>query len=268
MLFDGAKRITVMVTVKAYPQLSAKYNETVCVAGVRLDTPAPQHVRLFPVPFRDMQSAMQFQKYDVLKVDAVPHNKDRRPESMRPDMQTLEIVGKIPADGDWMTRAQYVRPLVVPSLCGIQRSQLVNLTSLGVFRPKVVERFWLEPAEERPAALEMLAAQGVLWDQERSQLEKPPFRFMYQFRCEDDACRGHRMGIIDWEVGASFFAWRARYGAEEVAARMHQKWFDEVASAKRDLHFFVGNMEQYPKTFMLLGVFWPPRGVMDQDTLF
>ena len=33
---------TVMVTVKAYPQLSRKSGEVVCIAGIRLDTPTPE----------------------------------------------------------------------------------------------------------------------------------------------------------------------------------------------------------------------------------
>ncbi|MDQ2710039.1 MAG: hypothetical protein M3Z25_21535 [Actinomycetota bacterium] len=39
----------VLVTVKAYPQPSRSYGETVCVAGVRIDTPTPSWTRLHPV---------------------------------------------------------------------------------------------------------------------------------------------------------------------------------------------------------------------------
>src|SRR5713226_2623428 len=33
-------RISLLVTVKAYPAISQKYGEVVCVAGIRTDTPA------------------------------------------------------------------------------------------------------------------------------------------------------------------------------------------------------------------------------------
>lgn len=268
MLFRNAQRIKVMVTVKAYPQVSKKYTETVCVAGIRLDTDEPRHVRLFPVPFRDMEQGQQFNKYDIIELDAVQHESDKRPESMRPDLQSLRIIGHASSDNGWRDRAHHVRPLVVQSLCEIKRRQQAEGTSLGVFRPKSVDDFRLEPAEAWTSHQEMLADQGHLWDPERKRLEKPPFKFMYRFRCDDTTCKGHRMGIIDWEVGAAFFSWRAKYGDAEIASRMRGKWLDEVASTKRDLHFFVGNQEQYPKTFMLLGVFWPPRYVMDQGPLF
>ena len=39
----------VLVTVKAYPNLSRKYGETVCVAGIDLDS--KQWIRLYPIPF-------------------------------------------------------------------------------------------------------------------------------------------------------------------------------------------------------------------------
>jgi len=36
--------MTVLVTVLAYPSVSTKCGEAVCVAGIRLDTPQPSYV--------------------------------------------------------------------------------------------------------------------------------------------------------------------------------------------------------------------------------
>jgi hypothetical protein len=60
--------IDVLVLVKAYPQPSTKYTESVCVAGLRLDTPVPGWVRLYPVPFRLLKRERQFSKYDLIRV--------------------------------------------------------------------------------------------------------------------------------------------------------------------------------------------------------
>jgi hypothetical protein len=257
-----------LITVKAYPQLSEKYKETVCVAGIRMDTRCPRHVRLFPVPFRDLERAKQFEKYDIVEVDATEHAGDSRPESLRPNLGTLERVGHIHPGRDWKERSVWVAPLVAPSLCEIKRRQQIDGTSLGVFRPERVTRFRLEPASERPAGLEAMASQLNLFDPERKRLEALPYRFSYGFTCRDDACRGHQMGLIDWEASAAYLSWRGRYNAEELPQRMHQKWFEEICSPKRDPHFFVGNVHQYPKTFMLLGVFYPPKSVVGQEALF
>ncbi|MFD4786257.1 hypothetical protein ACFWN1_04110 [Streptomyces sp. NPDC058459] len=84
------QRARIMITVRTYPELSGKYHETSCVAGIRLDQGAPQHVRLFPVPFRLLNEESQFAKYSIVEVDVQRHHGDRRPESLRPNLQTAD----------------------------------------------------------------------------------------------------------------------------------------------------------------------------------
>ena len=80
------QRARIMITVKTYPELSNKYRETSCVAGIRLDEGAPRHVRLFPVPFRLLREEDQFRKYSIIEIDVESHGtRDSRPESLRPD---------------------------------------------------------------------------------------------------------------------------------------------------------------------------------------
>lgn len=72
--------LRLLVTVKAYPSVSTKYNELVCCAGI---TEARQWVRLYPVPYRDLPNHTQFQKYDIVEVicDRREAHKDNRPEA-------------------------------------------------------------------------------------------------------------------------------------------------------------------------------------------
>lgn len=259
-----AQRIRVLITVKAYPTLSGRYKETVCVAGVRMDGERPAHVRLFPVPFRDLDKGKQFAKYDVVEVDVTEHAGDNRPESLRPRLDTLEVVDHFDATDRWKRRSEWVGPLIAPSLCEIKRRQEIDRTSLGIFRPASVANFKLERAEARSAGLEAMASQINMFDPERKKLEDLPYKFSYTFTCDDEQCRGHKMGLIDWEVGAAYLSWRRRYTAEELPGKLRQKWFEEICGAKSDPHFFVGNVHQHPKTFMLLGVFYPPKGVLGQ----
>ena len=74
-----------LVTVKAYPQLSARYGETICVAGVRTDTPGPAWVRLYPVVYRDLHYDLRFAKYQRITLEVSGAN-DPRPESLRPNL--------------------------------------------------------------------------------------------------------------------------------------------------------------------------------------
>lgn len=68
----------ILITVKTYPTLSRKYGETVCTAGVREDG---SWVRVYPVPFRRLDEAEQYRKFDWLECDLVRSRKDPRPES-------------------------------------------------------------------------------------------------------------------------------------------------------------------------------------------
>lgn len=56
----------VLITVKAYPNPSTKYGETVCCAGIDIDT--GKWIRLYPIPFRDLDSAKQFSKYTIIEI--------------------------------------------------------------------------------------------------------------------------------------------------------------------------------------------------------
>ena len=86
--------IEMVVTVKAYPSVSTRYGETVCVAGVRTDTPSPEWVRLYPVAFRDLQYALRFAKYQRITLDVVAAS-DSRPESLKPIIDSLKLGDKV-----------------------------------------------------------------------------------------------------------------------------------------------------------------------------
>ncbi|MCP9987133.1 hypothetical protein LUX01_10975 [Streptomyces sudanensis] len=267
---DDRQRARIMITVKTYPELSSKYRETSCVAGIRLDLGSPRHVRLFPVPFRLLKQGAQFRKYSIVEVDVRPHHRDRRPESLRPDLDTLEVVGHVPSSDGGKRRYAYVEPLVAPSLCAIKRDQETKGTSLGVFRPAEITDFRLAKAEPWPPAKAALADQLDLFDQELRRLEWIPFEFRYRFRCADGACTGHDMGLKDWEAGESYRKYRRIYGEQAVLDKLRERWFDRMVTPDRAVHCFVGNIAARPHTFMLLSLFSPQRNVVDfvQDDLF
>lgn len=261
----------ILITVKAYPVLSTRYFETVCVAGIRIDTGSPQLVRLFPVPFRDLEKDLQFSKYDVVEVQVRRHLEDARMESWRPDLSTLRVVGHLGTRDGWAERARWVAPLVAPSLCQIKRDAEAGGPSLGVFRPARITDFRLRPAADRTGRQELIASQMNLFDPERKAIEALPYRFCYRFTCDDPDCAGHEMGLVDWEAGQSYLNFRAKYSSEQLVAKLRQTWLDTACGPDRDPHLFVGNLHRHPKTWLLGAVFYPRTGVMArpvQDALF
>ena len=74
----------VLVLVKAAPVMTSSLDETMCVAGVRIDGGRNEWVRLHPVPFRDLTDTSRFVKYQRIEVTCIRHNTDRRPETWTP----------------------------------------------------------------------------------------------------------------------------------------------------------------------------------------
>ncbi len=41
--------------------------------------------------------------------------------------------------------------------------------------------------------------------------------------------------------------------------KIEQRWVGIADTAKKDVYFYVGNLKRFRQTFMVLGVFYPPR---------
>ncbi|NEE40742.1 hypothetical protein G3M53_87120, partial [Streptomyces sp. SID7982] len=151
-----------------------------------------------------------------------------------------------------------------------KRDQELRGTSLGVFRPAEFTGFRFAPAEPWPASKAALADQLDLLAQNLRQLEWVPLEFRYSFRCADQECAGHDMGLRDWEAGESYRKFFRHYGMDGVEEKLRERWFDRMVTAEKAVHCFVGNVAARPETFLLLGLFYPRRDVVEnfQESLF
>lgn len=256
-----------MVTVKAQPALSQKHLEVVCVAGVRLDRDKPEWIRLFPVPFRDLDKMVKFNKYQVIEVDITRPRTDQRPESFTPNMATAvlgETIDTGPARS-WGRRWDVLRSLAdVTTMCELNRGQREGrqAPSLAMIRP--VEVLGVDVVDTpdftgKRLALAEMAAAANLFGEAREPLEAPPFTVRYRWRCVDEGCLGHDQTCVDWEVGGAARKWLRSHDRETVRAYLHDTWYEKLCGPERDTFFFVGNQHQYPQSYLILGVFWPPR---------
>jgi hypothetical protein len=263
-------RITMLVTVKAYPAISSKHGESVCVAGLRTDTSQPEWARLFPVPFRDLKEELQFEKYEVIDVEVQRPRSDSRPESWAPNVDSIQRVDKITSDkGTWARRWQFVAPVMLESMCELQRRQAEQGTSLGAFRPGEVLDLEVDDAASWSTAQEGQLDQPSLFLPDKTRLARIPHRFRYRYRCDDDGCNGHRQSIVDWELGALWRNVSRQQDDEEALRLVRQRWLDEMCGPEKDTVFFAGNQHQHPGSFLVLGVFWPKKVEPDsQQSLF
>lgn len=261
------ERARVMVTVKAQPALSQRHGEVVCVAGIRLDREQPEWIRLFPVPFRDLDKMVRFNKYQVIEVDIVRPRSDARLESFTPNMATATLGHTIDTGPgrSWGRRWEIIGELAdVTTMCELNRGQREGrpTPSLAMVRPAQVLGVDVVDTPDFTAAQKALAdmaASADLFGDAREPLEAPPFTVRYRWRCLEPDCPGHDQTCVDWEVGGAARKWLIAHDRATVRQYLHDTWYTKLCAADRDTFFFVGNQHQYPQSYLILGVFWPPH---------
>ena len=261
----------VLITVKTYPTLSRKYGETVCTAGVREDG---SWVRIYPVPFRRLDEAEQYRKFDWIECDLVKARSDPRPESHSPvDPNQLCAVGHMDTADQWRERRRLLlrTATVYTRLDELIAGAKANRLSLAVFRPTKIKAFvWEEEdrdwdadrvAEIRNRTQQMELFAEDAWRETFKLIPKLPYSFSYRF--EDADGRASELQVLDWEAGALFWNCLRSCDGDEQAAlkKVHAKYLDEFC--QRDLHFFLGTTQQFhqfaPNPWVIIGVFPIPH---------
>lgn len=249
----------ILIVVKTYPNPSPRYVETVCCAGVDLDT--GEWVRLYPITFRQL-AGRQFDKFQVIRCKVARRPADSRPESWRVDQDTIELEGEpIPAGPKGWARRMELLPAPSSSLHDITDARARDGTSLGMFRPKRIVRLTKKKAdpwdEKQITALRQENLNlGAEMTRELNELEQIPWKFAYELECDDERCTGHELSIIDWEIGAAYRNWKRDYG-EKWEEALRQKFERELPAS--DLHLVVGNSAGHRGNFMIIGLVRPPR---------
>lgn len=256
----SSQQLSVLITVKAAPNPSVQYGETVCVAGLSTDLEQPRWIRLYPINFRYLEQEISFSKYDIVEVDAFPSTKDPRAESWRPRMETLRVTRHLKA---WKPRRALLDPVVEPSMCAVFRraSADVSAPSLALISALRVDDLEIKPhpgwTRDEQLKIDRYVNQLELFPgQDKSPLLAPRFRGVYRWRCHEPGCRGHRQGIIDWEFTALQRKLRHLDDVQSVQA-LKKRFLTEICHSGRDLAFYVGNQAKRHQTFSILGAYYP-----------
>lgn len=258
----------VLITVKTYPTISAKYDELVCTAGFREDG---TWIRVYPVPFRKKSYNEQYKKYDWIEVDLVKNDSDFRPESYRPHSHDSEIkiAGHLDTKGNWTERKKTVLGKIYYNLTElIAEAKDSNIcTSLAVFKPTSIVDFIANPVEREwgKDKLEKLK-QLNLFDTATAEgkfevVKKIPYKFSYKLT--DNQGKESRMMVEDWEIGQLYWNCLAKHEGNEAKAvqDVRKKYFDDFAKTK-DLHLFLGttfefHLRKANNPFIIIGTFQP-----------
>jgi hypothetical protein len=259
----------ILITVKTYPTLSTKYGELVCTAGLREDG---SWIRIYPVPFRQLEAYQKFPKYSFIEAEVVRNTKDARPESHKVNTDTLNLTGEVlTTDHQWRERRQWVlsRGTVYNNLTALIEANKRGELSIATFKPTKIIDFKVEAdkpdwGDEKLAAVDALASQGDLFSGWKGAdlaalIRKLPWKFSYTL--EDDAGKRSTMMIEDWEIGELYWnCLKASRSPEEAVEKVRQKYLTEFAG--KDLYLYLGTTKKYDRwannPFVIIGVFYPP----------
>lgn len=260
-----AHKERILILCKTYPSPSARYSETSCVAGI---SETGQLLRLYPVPFRLIEDGRQFKKWQWIEAVIKRSPDDRRPESHRIYVDTIELGQVLPSVDNWAHRRPWVEKLPLfddfskleearsskgaPTLALLRPSRLIGLDTKAVDSP-----VW---TEEEKSKLLMLQRQGNLFEETERDLRllrKLPFDFHYRYECASaDGPKIYRHKIVDWEVGALYWNVQRKHGKDwEVPFRAKV----EGQLPSRDLMFLMGTIHRFPDQWLIVSLLYPPK---------
>ena len=252
----------IRVLVKAFPQPSAKHEETVCCAGVCEDT--GELLRLFPIRYRRLDAANRFNRYDLVSM-TVTKASDPRPESYRVDEGSIRLLER----GKGLSDQQKVKlwqPFIAPSLTALEDDNKNSHRSLGIIRPDPDSLvFKVKPVaeadeDEQEVTNLVYQQQASLLEEPLTPLASPEVHFGYEFRSDGHQ---HWRTIQDWEVQAAYLAYQRRYRTKEKALEMMTQEYGQNIPT-RNLHFIMGTMAKRRWQFILIGLL---RSGLDPEEL-
>lgn len=255
-------RKEILILVKTYPEISRKYIETVCVAGMLKET--NEMVRIYPIRFRYIDKEKQFKKYDWINIEVQgKSSNDNRPESFTVDPYSIEIVSREEGNKvNWEKRCQTVlnSPHLIDNVETLKNMQQKYNVSLGIIKPSRDVSFHIEKrAADKFKASEIkkesVLAQGDLFEDIRD-LEAIPYRFKVKFKCQNPECKGHDMSILDWEIAELYRKCRKDKNWKEKVIKKLESMCD---FEKKEPYFILGNMNSRRNIFCVLGIFYPPK---------
>lgn len=242
----GAARIL----VKAYPQASQKYEETVCVAAISAD--GKEMFRLYPIRYRHLPPTARFDRYDLISFEMERPRDDWRPESRHVDEDSIQIIEKGSRLSD-EARVRLWMPFVAPSLRELMSQNKLAQRSFGIIRPDPGSlRFFARPVGHTNKSDQEVSAalfrQGTLFGDPLKPLLQPEYSFGYKFASDGYP---HEHLVHDWEVQAAYHAYKKMYGGDALSM-MSKEYGDNIP--QRNPHFIMGTMKSHPTTFIVIGV--------------
>lgn len=278
------------MVVKTYPTPSRNYGETVCTAGIDIDT--GEWVRIYPYPFRTAEDYARFKKYEVFEFNLVKSDaRDKRPESFRliETSSAQKLSDAIPTKDNWEARLKYLLPTLFPSIQALQDQIYDPSTdsfgrSLGLVQVRsgsarvtfeLEDREWDDKQAKNLDKAKHDLENNLFLTSDQIEAFKTLAKLPYKTRLsfEDIAGQRHSLLVTDWEIGVLFLKERERLGEQRALASVAYKIEKQIFAEKNDVFLIVGSVFGHLKndTVVVIGFMYPKKTIKQEpamDSLF
>jgi len=233
-----------LVLAKAYPVVSNKYQELVCVAGI---TESGELRRLYPVPWELFWNHNGFKKKSWIEYESLgPKKEDTRRESIKVDPETIVAVRE--------AGFKEILELITPHVASVEdhvRDFKETNKSLGFVRPHIMDFIREERTNRR---MDELKLQQTLAGKSAVRIDVLSEKLSYVYKCHPEEDGTHTHMCEDWELGALY---RQYQDKDEAFEKCRQKFLFELPK-KRDFHLMLGTHYKW-KTPMIISVLYPRK---------
>jgi len=212
------------------------------------------------------------------------NNKDFRPESYRPQLESIKVISPPVKPADWERRRQI---LLQHQIVYTNMKELISLSrkdniSLAIFKPTIIKDFIKKEVERKNSdkkvkSLDLKSRQLTFFqtpeETKRGYAIVPKVPYKFSYCLEDDEGNESTMMIEDWEIGSLYFnCLKSANGNETIAiSKVQEKYFDFFS--ERGILLFLGTTLKFHSVasnpFIIIGVFYPPHpGLYTQTSLF
>lgn len=238
-------------------------------------------IRLFPIPFRLIDGAAQFKKWQWITAQVTKARKDHRKESHNIGVDTITCEDPpVSTRNGWADRLKHLGKIpTFHSPLEMEQARLQAGSTIALLKPARVVALEITPTktpdwtEAEKKKLQQQQPQTKLFAaQDRAQiamLRKIPFDFHYRcvYTGPDGADFEATHKIVDWEIGALYWNVRAKH-RDNWERPFREKVERELPS--KDLMFLMGTVHRFPDQWLIISVIYPPKrlpGKADQLSL-
>ncbi len=252
-----------LVLGMTYPTYSTKYQELVCTGAIEVDT--KRLVRVHPMPKRYLDDGQGFKNFQHISARVQKNRDDPRPESLRVDFRSVEVLDEIPSKKPDERRSYLENsPSLVRSVEALQELNRSRSMSMGIIIPKSIDDIHIRKRNDKERA-EWNSAEEKLMSQENlpflrplKKIDFPEAEFKITWSCDDPRCTGHTSGLKSWSIH-ELYRKLTRKGDNERDAKTMAKLKATLNLETRDLFLFMGTFHNHQTTFGLMDVYAPPK---------